>query len=109
MIHVILPYHLRTLAGVKEEVPLTVAAPVTMRSVLDTLETVYPMLRGTIRDYDTFKRRPFLRYFACGEDLSLEPEDLPLPAAVIAFGHQFGQLRPCTAEKVKRGTEIFTS
>jgi hypothetical protein len=84
MIHVILPYHLRTLAGVKAEVSLEVAAPVTIRSVLDTLETVYPMLQGTIRDHDTLQRRPFLRYFACGEDWSSEPEDLPLPPAVIA-------------------------
>lgn len=84
MIHLILPYHLRTLAGVREEVLLEVEAPVTMRSLLDTLEAAYPVLRGTIRDQDTLLRRPFLRYFACGEDWSLEPEDAPLPGAVVS-------------------------
>jgi hypothetical protein len=84
MIRVILPYHLRTLAGTKAEVSLEVATPATMRLLLDTLEAVYPVLRGTIRDQDTLQRRPFLRYFACEEDWTFEPEDRPLPEAVLA-------------------------
>ena len=86
MIRVILPQHLRTLAGLgaepSAEVALEVQAPVTVRKVLDALETLYPMLRGTIREYGTGKRRPFLRFFACGEDLSHEGMDAELPAAV---------------------------
>lgn len=82
MIRVQIPYHLRTLAGVEGEVALEVAAPVTIRAVLDALEKQYPMLQGTIRDHDTLKRRPFLRYFACEEDVSLEPPDTPLPEAI---------------------------
>lgn len=82
MIRVILPYHLRTLAQVGSEVQLEVAGPITQRAVLDTLEARYPMLRGTIRDHVTLQRRPFLRYFACEEDLSLESPDAPLPEAV---------------------------
>jgi hypothetical protein len=82
MIRVILPYHLRTLAQVGAEVTLNVAGPVTQRTVLDALEARYPMLCGTIRDHGTGKRRPMLRYFACEEDLSHEPADAPLPAAV---------------------------
>jgi sulfur-carrier protein len=81
-IRVALPYHLRNLAQVGAELQLDVAAPVTLRAVLDALEARYPMLRGTIRDYATGERRPFLRFFACQEDLSLEPLDAPLPAAV---------------------------
>jgi len=87
MIRVILPYHLRTLAGVEKEVSLQVEGPVTQRSLLDALETRYPMLRGTIRDHTTQERRPLLRYFACGEDLSFEPADAPLPDDV-ASGRQ---------------------
>lgn len=83
MIHVVLPAHLRTLARVSGDVELEVASPVTVRAVLDALEARYPMLRGTIRDHDTLARRPFLRYFACGEDLSLEPPDTPLPDPVV--------------------------
>lgn len=82
MIRVILPYHLRTLAQVGSEVQLDIVGPVTQSAVLDTLETRYPMLRGTIRDHVTLQRRPFLRYFACEEDLSLESPDAPLPEAV---------------------------
>jgi molybdopterin synthase sulfur carrier subunit len=82
MIRVMLPQHLRTLAQVDAEVALDVDGPATQRSVLDVLEARYPMLCGTIRDHVTQKRRPFLRFFACGEDLSHEPPDAPLPDAV---------------------------
>jgi len=84
MIRVILPQHLRTLAHVGGEVNLEVEAPVTLRSVLDTLETRYPMLRGTIRDHVTQERRPFLRFFACEDDLSHESPDTTLPEAVAS-------------------------
>ena len=84
MIRVVLPFHLRNLARVDGEVQLEVAAPVTMRAVLDALETRYPVLRGTIRDHGTLKRRPFVRFFACKEDLSLEPPETPLPDAVVS-------------------------
>lgn len=82
MIRIELPFHLRTLAQVSNPVELEVSAPVTQRSVLDALEARYPMLRGTIRDHVTLKRRPFLRFFACGQDLSHEMPDAPLPDAV---------------------------
>ena len=82
MIRVVLPAHLRTLARVAGEVKLHVDGPVTQRSVLDALEAQYPMLRGTIRDHVTQRRRPFLRFFACEQDLSHEPPDAPLPDAV---------------------------
>jgi molybdopterin synthase sulfur carrier subunit len=82
MIRIELPAHLRTLAGVKGEVALEVAGPVTLRSVLDTLEASYPMLQGTIRDHGTLKRRSFLRFFACEEDLSHESPDALLPESV---------------------------
>lgn len=81
-VRVQLPYHLRNLARVDGEVVLSVAPPVTIGSVLDALEARYPMLAGTIRDHDTLQRRPFLRFFACEEDLSLLPPDTPLPIAV---------------------------
>jgi sulfur-carrier protein len=84
MIRVVLPYHLRNLAKTGAEVQLEIAGPVTQRSVLDALEARYPMLRGTIRDHATQKRRPFLRFFACQEDLSHEPPDARLPAAVVS-------------------------
>ena len=84
MIRVELPQHLRTLAHVSGEVKLEVAAPVTQRSVLDALEARYPMLQGTIRDHVTQQRRAFVRFFACQEDLSHEPLDAPLPAAVAS-------------------------
>jgi hypothetical protein len=83
MIRVVLPAHLRTLARVNGEVRLKVEGPVTQRSVLDALEACYPMLRGTIRDHVTQQRRPFLRFFACAEDLSHELPDAPLPEAVV--------------------------
>jgi molybdopterin converting factor small subunit len=82
MIRVVLPAHLRTLARVEGEVKLNVEGLATQRSVLDALEASYPMLRGTIRDHTTQLRRPFLRFFACEEDLSHEPPDAPLPDAV---------------------------
>jgi molybdopterin synthase sulfur carrier subunit len=84
MIRVILPQHLRTLAHAGSEVALEVDGPVTQRTALDALETRYPMLRGTIRDHVTQQRRPFLRFFACEEDLSHEPPDAPLPEAVAS-------------------------
>jgi len=89
MIRVILPHHLRTLAHVGTELELEVKGPVTQRSVLDTLEARYPMLRGTIREHDTQQRRPFLRFFACEEDLSHESPDAPLPAAVVSGAEPF--------------------
>jgi sulfur-carrier protein len=84
MIRVVLPAHLRKLARVDREVQLDVPGPVTQRSVLDMLEARYPMLRGTIRDQVTQQRRPFVRFFACEEDLSHDPPDTPLPDAVAA-------------------------
>ena len=89
MIRVILPAHLRTLAKVGAEVTLEVQGPVTQRSVLDALEASYPMLRGTIRDHVTQERRPFLRFFACEEDLSHESPDAPLPDAVASGAEPF--------------------
>ncbi len=89
MIRVVLPYHLRNLAHVGNEVTLEVAAPITQRSVLDALEARYPMLRGTIRDHGTLQRRAFLRFFACEEDLSHEPPDTPLPEAVASGKEPF--------------------
>lgn len=83
-IRVVLPYHLRNLARVPGEVELQVAAPVTLTAVLDALEARHPNLRGTIRDHGTQKRRPFIRFFACREDLSLGPADAPLPEAVVS-------------------------
>ena len=82
LIRVQLPYHLRTLAHIDGEVALDVPPPVTIRAVLDALEARYPMLAGTIREHDTHKRRPFLRFFACAEDWSLESVDASLPRAV---------------------------
>ena len=82
MIRVVLPAHLRTLARLDGEVELAVESPITQRSVLDALEARYPMLRGTIRDHITLRRRPFVRFFACEQDLSHEPPDTPLPAPV---------------------------
>ena len=89
MIRVVLPYHLRTLARVGGEVKLDVEGQVTQRSVLDALEACYPMLRGTIRDQVTKQRRPFLRFFACEQDLSHEPPDAPLPEAVATGAEPF--------------------
>ena len=84
MIRVVLPFHLRTLAQAGEEVTLQVEGAVTRSGVLDALEARYPVLRGTIRDHVTHERRPFLRFFACGQDLSHESPDAPLPAAVAS-------------------------
>lgn len=84
MIRVALPAHLRTLARVTGEIQLEVPAPVTQRSVLDALEARYPALRGTIRDQESGVRRPFIRFFACEEDRSMDPPDTPVPDAVAA-------------------------
>jgi sulfur-carrier protein len=81
-VRVVLPHHLRNLAQVGQEVQLEVDGLVSVSSVLDALETGYPMLKGTIRDHGTLKRRAFLRFFACGEDISLESPDLPLPLSI---------------------------
>ena len=89
MIRVILPYHLQNLAGTGREVSVNVGSPVTPRSILDALEMDYPMLRGTIRDHVTQERRPLLRFFACGEDLSLDPLDKALPEAVSSGEEPF--------------------
>jgi hypothetical protein len=89
MIRVVLPYHLRLLAGVNGEVRLEVEGRATQRSVLDALEARFPMLRGTIRDHVTGQRRALLRFFACGEDLSLEAPDAPLPEAVKSGAEPF--------------------
>jgi sulfur-carrier protein len=89
MVRVVLPAHLRTLARVDGEVTLDVEGPVTQRSILDTLERRYPMLRGTIRNHDTFKRRAFVRFFACEQDLSHESPDAPLPDAVSTGAEPF--------------------
>jgi sulfur-carrier protein len=89
MIRVVLPAHLRKLAHVDGEVTLDVEGPATQRAVLDALEACYPMLRGTIRHHDTHKRRPFVRFFACEQDLSHEPPDAPLPEAVATGAEPF--------------------
>jgi molybdopterin synthase sulfur carrier subunit len=85
MIRVVIPFHLRTLAGVDGEVKLDLdgATAITLRAVLDALEAKHPMLRGTIRDHGTFQRRAFVRFFACGQDLSLQSPDVALPEAVV--------------------------
>jgi len=89
MIRVVLPTHLRTLAKVDGEVTLEIKGPVTQRSVLDALEARYPVLRGTIRDHVSEQRRPFIRFFACEQDLSHEPPDAPLPEAVATGAEPF--------------------
>jgi len=89
MIRVVLPTHLRTLAKVAGEVTLEIKGPVTQRSVLDALEARYPVLRGTIRDHVSEQRRPFIRFFACEQDLSHEPPDAPLPDAVATGAEPF--------------------
>jgi molybdopterin synthase sulfur carrier subunit len=88
-IRLVLPYHLRTLAKIDDEVQLDVANPVTQRAVLDALEARYPVLRGTIRDHVTQERRPFLRFFACEQDLSHDPPDTRLPDAVVNGAEPF--------------------
>jgi len=89
MIRVVLPQHLRTLARVGEEVELQVPGRPTQRSVLDALEARYPVLRGTIRGHTTLERRPFVRFFACEQDLSLDPPDTPLPEPVASGAEPF--------------------
>ena len=89
MIIVVLPAHLRALAGVKGDVELEVAGPVTRHSILDALEARYPMLRGTIRQHVGGERRPLLRFFACGEDVTHEPADAPLPQAIASGAEPF--------------------
>ena len=89
MIRIVLPWHLRSLAQIPGEVQLDVAGAVTSRSILDALEARYPMLRGTLRDHVTRQRRPFLRFFACREDLSLDSPDTLLPPAVIDGAEPF--------------------
>ncbi len=88
-IRVTLPYHLRNLAQVEGDVEVRVDGPVTMGSALDALEQRFPVLRGSIRDYGTLRRRPFLRYFACGQDLSLEPLETPLPDPIVSGAEPF--------------------
>jgi sulfur-carrier protein len=89
MILVVLPAHLRALAGVRGDVELEVKGEVTRRSILDALEAQYPMLRGTIRDHVAGERRPFLRFFACGEDVTHDPEDTPLPKPIASGAEPF--------------------
>jgi hypothetical protein len=89
MILVVLPPHLRTLAGVSGDVQVEVAGEVTRRSILDAVEARYPMLRGTIRDHVTGERRAFLRFFACGEDVTHESDDAPLPQAIASGAEPF--------------------
>ncbi len=89
MIRVILPYHLRRHAGVEGEIALAVPEPVTQRTILDALEFKHPELRGTIRDHTTQRRRPFIRFFACQRDFSLESPDAPLPEAVATGAQPF--------------------
>ena len=89
MIRIVLPYHLRNLAHVGSEVTVEVEGPITQRSVLAALEARYPMLRGTIRDHVTLQRRPFLRFFACEQDISHEAPDAPLPAGVASGAEPF--------------------
>jgi hypothetical protein len=84
MLRIIIPYHLKNLAGISGEVQLDVSAPITLRAALDALEARYPMLRGTIRDHATGKRRDFIRFFACEQDLSNNPPETPLPDAVTS-------------------------
>ena len=89
MIRVVLPFHLRKLARVESEVELAIEGPVTQRTILDALEARYPVLRGTIRDHVTQKRRAFVRFFACEQDLSHDPPDAPLPDAVATGAESF--------------------
>lgn len=89
MIRVVIPYHLKNLAGITGEVEVEVAEPVTLKSVLDALENRYPMLRGTIRDHTTGHRRAFLRFYACEQDFSNDPPDTPLPPAVVSGTEPF--------------------
>jgi hypothetical protein len=89
MIRIVLPHHLRTLARVGDEVHVDLSDPVTVKSLLDAIEAKYPMLRGTIRDHESQKRRPMVRFFACGEDVSHDPPDNPLPDAIAKGAEPF--------------------
>lgn len=89
MIRVALPYHLRNLASINTEAQLEVSGDITIHTILTALEARYPMLAGTVRDHTTKQRRPFLRYYVCGEDLSLQPPDAPLPAAIGSGAEPF--------------------
>lgn len=89
MIRIVLPPHLRTLAKVGSEVTIEVTGQVTTASILDAIETQFPVLKGTIREYETLKRRPFLRFFACNEDVTFEPPDAPLPDAIASGNEPF--------------------
>jgi molybdopterin synthase sulfur carrier subunit len=89
MIRVVLPHHLRTLARVGDEVHVDLNGSVTVQSLLDALEAKYPMLRGTIRDHESHKRRPMVRFFACGEDISHEPPETPLPDPIVKGSEPF--------------------
>ncbi len=89
MIRVVIPHHLRTLAGVGSEIELELQGPPTIGTVLDSLEARYPVLQGTLRDHTTRQRRPFIRFFACGEDLSHQPPETPLPEAVVQGRERF--------------------
>lgn len=89
MIRVVLPFHLKNLARVEGEVQLEVESPVTVAAILDAIEAKYPALRGTIRDHGTLKRRPFIRYFVCKEDWSLEPTDKLLPDEIVSGKESF--------------------
>ena len=89
MIVVAIPAHLRTLAGVKGDLKLDIQGEVTRRSILDALEAQYPMLRGTIREHASGERRPFLRFFACGKDITHEPDDTPLPDEIVSGAEPF--------------------
>jgi hypothetical protein len=89
VIRVVLPQHLRTLAGVDGDVQLELREPPTQRTVLDALEASYPVLRGTIRDHGTAERRAFVRFFVCGQDISLDSPDIPLPEEVVAGSEPF--------------------
>jgi hypothetical protein len=89
MIRVVIPHHLRTLAGVKGELHLEIESPVTQNSILDVVETTYPMLRGTIRDHVSRERRAFIRFFVCGEDWSHQSPNAPLPDAIVTGKEPF--------------------
>jgi hypothetical protein len=89
MIRVVLPFHLRTLARINGEVQVAVPEPVTLRAVLEAIEAAYPVLCGTIRDHGTLRRRPFVRFFACGQDFSLDPPETALPEAVTTGKEPF--------------------
>jgi hypothetical protein len=89
MIRVVLPYHLRNLARIHSEVNINIEGPATIGAVIDALEAAYPMLKGTIRDQVTMERRPFIRFFACGEDLSLESSGFPLPDPIVTGAEPF--------------------